>query len=335
MANMGIKRFIRSLRAQTRRRRETESSQPASQGERPVRTPADDAPGSLAALFPPEFVPSVYRAAYADLQTMDDGQLLDHYARYGRQEGRIASPAATRAGLAPILNRVEKALEIGPFCNPTLTGTTTAYFDIMDQAALRLRAEQIGADPSRVPRIDHVSPNGDLGVIQDRFDLVVSSHAIEHQPDLVRHLQNVERLLLPGGIYAALIPDHRYCFDHFLRPSHVGEVLEAHDAQRTVHPLSKLIEYRAFTGHNDPARYWRGDPGGLPDRIPALRGALAEWQASGGAYLDMHSWQFTPDSFAAILSDLGALGLVGLRMSRLYATPNGSNEFIAILAKSP
>lgn len=45
--------------------------------------------------------------------------------------------------------------------------------------------------------------------------LQASSHCIEHQIELVRHLKAVSRLLSPLGIYLMLVPDHCFCFDHF------------------------------------------------------------------------------------------------------------------------
>ena len=45
--------------------------------------------------------------------------------------------------------------------------------------------------------------------------LQVSSHCIEHQIELVRHLKAVSRLLSPLGVYLMLVPDYCFCFDHF------------------------------------------------------------------------------------------------------------------------
>ena len=47
--------------------------------------------------------------------------------------------------------------------------------------------------------------------------LQASSHCIEHQVELVRHLKlkAVSRLLSPLGVYLMLVPDYCFCFDHF------------------------------------------------------------------------------------------------------------------------
>ncbi len=54
-------------------------------------------------------------------------------------------------------------------------------------------------DAHRTPKIEYLSPTGDLTIVNRRFHAVLSSHCIEHQPDLIRHLQHVAALLDPGG----------------------------------------------------------------------------------------------------------------------------------------
>ena len=283
--------------------------------------------------FPPEFDPAFYRQAHADLAGFDDTWLRGHYDRHGRAEGRIASAGAGRSAFVPLFRGHRPALEIGPFNKPVLTGAGVRYFDVMDRAALIARASEIGQAADKVPYIDFVSPTADLSVVTGKFALVLSSHAIEHQPDLIDHLTKVAAMLAPGGVYAVIVPDCRYCFDHYLPPSHAGAVIEAHMERRTLHSLSSVIEHRALTTHNDTARHWAGDHGATPPRGGAgqVVAAIAEWQASAGRYLDVHAWQFTPDSFRHLMGLLHATGHSPLRPLRVYDTNFGANEFCAIL----
>lgn len=283
--------------------------------------------------FAPEYVGPFYRSQYPDLADHSDEDLLQHYMTYGRSEGRAASPTALRKGLTSVFAEAGKALEIGPFYRPMLSGPGAHFFDVLNQEALRKRAANVNGDPEGVPFINYVSPIGDITVIQDKFDLVASSHCIEHQPDLVRHLQNVENLLVDDGVYALIIPDCRYCFDHFLPPSHLGDVLEAYFESRKVHRLSDVIEHRAFTSHNEAALHWLGDHGTKPGSVDAIRKAVAEWQNANGGYVDVHAWQFTPDTFAAIINGLHEMGMIGLHIGRCYHSGAGTNEFCAVLTR--
>lgn len=274
--------------------------------------------------------------------------LHEHYVAWGRRDGQIASPAARRAAfLKIVMDHLSKhsewtALEIGPYFNPILTGPNVRYMDIMDAAALRERAVAMNLDPTRVPSEIHFIGT-DLTMVPDQsMDLVISSHNIEHQPDLVSHLQNVQRILKPGtGVFCVICPDWRYCFDRTVGESTLGEVLEAYyDPERkSRHRLSSVIEQRISTTHNDSARHWKEgrdlseekvekwETPGVAERI---KQAVQEYQTASD-YIDVHGFQYTPQTFRAIVSVLRDMELISLRPLCVYDTPYGSHEFIAVL----
>jgi SAM-dependent methyltransferase len=289
-------------------------------------------------VFPEPLDPTFYRGAYPDLRAMTEVQARAHFASHGIAEGRQGSALAVREGLIGEVRRQPSVLEIGPFCNPVVRGRNVAYFDVLDREALRARAVAIGQDPAGVPAIDFVAPDGDLSGIGRRFAAVISAHCIEHQPDLVRHLTQVATLLEPGGHYFLIVPDRRYCFDHFLADSTLAGVLAAHREGRRVHRLESVIEHRALTTHNWVDRHWAGDhldPAYHATIVARARGAIAEFEAAQGAYVDVHAWQFTPASFRALIGQLHQGGWSPLAPLRVYETPRGRNEFTAILASGP
>lgn len=283
--------------------------------------------------LPPTFDVQAYRAAWPDLAELSDEQAADHYATYGRQEGRQSNKIATRDNFVGLIPANALTLEIGPFCWPLLSGPNARFFDVLDQEHLRERAKQIGLPDARIPSIDYVSPTGDLEIVPDSFDYVLSSHCIEHQPNLVGHLRHVSRLLRPGGRYFLLVPDHRYVFDAFIAASTVAEVLDAHHANRKVHTLRSVIEHRALTTHNDPSLHWAGNHGALVDTVPRVMGAVQEWEAAAGGYVDVHAWYFTPESAEQLLTILRLAGYINLVVERVYPTCRGNNEFWMVLSK--
>jgi SAM-dependent methyltransferase len=275
---------------------------------------------------PPAFDPNWYRARMPSLDHVDDAGLEQHFTAHGRAAGQPGSPYALREHLLSLIGEDCDLLEIGPFDRPLKRGRNVRYLDALDTDALRARAsERPGRVAERVPDIDYV---GGLEDVPDRFDVVLSSHAIEHQPDLVRHLQAVEAVLRPGGVYVLIVPDRRYCFDHFLPDSTVAGVLGAYVERRTRHTLQSVIEHRALTTHNDTLRHWLGDHG--TPRFGRVPLALDEYATADGAYIDVHAWYFTPESFASILRRLAKLSLTHLA-TQVYDTPYGRNEFCAIL----
>jgi SAM-dependent methyltransferase len=284
--------------------------------------------------LPCSFDAVYYLAANPDL-TLTSDDAADHYARIGRAEGRVASPLALRENLIALIDDGRSVLEIGPFCDPLLRGPHVAYLDVLDAEQLRARAVKIGKDPTRCPAwIDYV---GGLEQVGRRFDAVISSHAIEHNPDLVHHLAQVERILNPEGLFCLIIPDKRYCFDHYIAESSIAQVLQAHREQRRTHNLASVVEHIALTTHNNPPRHWAGDHGAAvtPDSAVRVRNAIAAFDANSASYIDVHAWYFTPDSFRLIIETLGALGLTGLEIAGVYDSARDRNEFCAVLRLTP
>jgi SAM-dependent methyltransferase len=241
----------------------------------------------------------------------------------------------TRPSFARIADVEKSVLEIGPFNNPTVRGDNVRYFDVMTTEQLKERAERVGYDPATVPEISYVSFDGNLSVVDSKFSAVVSCHCIEHQPDLIRHFKQVEAMLEPKGKYYLVVPDKRYCFDYFLDASSIDTVLAAKGETR--HPLAKVIEHRALTTHNDAARHWKGDhlDPGYYEEIPAkTQFALDEFLGANGGYVDVHRWQFTPDSFEGIVSALFKKGEIKLRLTKLHQTPPDDMQFTAVLQLS-
>ena len=284
--------------------------------------------------LPTEFDTTVYRSLYSDLAPLTGEQLQEHYTAFGRTEGRMANRVHNRNEFAALIPESATVLEVGPFNRPMLRGPNVFYFDVLSENGLVARAKSIGLDPSGVPHIHYVSAVGDLSIIDRQFDAVISSHCLEHQPDMIRHLKEISRLLHSNGAYLLLLPDKRYCFDHFIPLSNIAEIIAAHHERRTIHTLRSVIEHRALTTHNDSARHWREDHGiYLQDFRQRLERGLQEFADAKGAYIDVHAWYLTPDSAAEILSTLHRIGVSPFGVARIYPTRNCSIEFWMILRK--
>lgn len=284
---------------------------------------------------PLPFEPNVYRELYRDLRSMTEAELKRHYDRWGLHEGRRSHALASRSDFAALAGEVD-VLEIGPFDSPLLRGPRVRYFDVLDRAGLIERASRLGRRGSGVPeQIHYVSGTGDLSIVDGTFDAVLSSHVVEHQPDLVRHLRAVTRCLRPGGAYLLLVPDKRYCFDHFLPTSTIADVLEAHHAQRVVHSLKSQIEHAALTTHNNAQKHWKGEHGKPPRLLESTRETVARYRSEPAAYVDVHSWCFTPESFGELMRLLRELSYIELKVAAIYPTLEDTNEFWAILEAGP
>jgi SAM-dependent methyltransferase len=274
-----------------------------------------------------------YRGFYPDLAHMTADEAAEHFRRHGISEGRQGTPVSDRPGFLNRLGGLGSVLEIGPFCSPVMRGAHVRYLDVLDADQLRARAAAIGMDPAGCPeRIHHV---GAIGDVTETFDGVVSCHSVEHQPDLVRHLEGVARILRPeGGRYHLVIPDKRYCFDHFIPESTIADVIAAWAEARTTHGLKSVVEHWSLTTHNDSIEHWAGRHGerrraDQPDRILE---AVEVHRANHG-YLDVHAWYFTPVNFWDITTTLHAAGLTRLKPVEIHATRRDALEFFAVLER--
>ncbi len=284
-----------------------------------------------------DFDANFYRNQYTDLRKMSDSQALEHFKLFGVREGRVGSPLALRENFIKLAEQQQSVLEIGPFFNPVLSGSNVSYFDIMNQQGLIDRAKSIGQSFKKVPKISFISLTGDLSVVDKKFDAVISSHCIEHQPDLINHLNQVSNILNDGCIYYLIIPDKRYCFDHFIPPTHIANVIQASVDCRRTHTLASVIEHRALTTHNDCIRHWNGDhfdSNYFSTIVSRAKSAVREHLDAQGAYVDVHAWQFTPAEFRQLMTMLFDGGYTKMKPMRVFETPHGRNEFTAIFSKN-
>ncbi|WP_395666502.1 methyltransferase domain-containing protein [Methylocella sp.] len=289
-----------------------------------------------ASAFPPELDLEFYRAANADLSGFDVAGLRRHFDLHGKAEGRAGSPLAYREHFLAAIPRDLQTLEIGPFCKPALRGGNVSYFDVADREALMRRAAVLQYAYTEAPEIHFVSPEADMAVVDRTFDQLFSSHCVEHQPDLVRHLNDVARVLTAGGRYFLLVPDKRYCFDHFHPGATLVDVLGAHIEGRRRHSAANLLRAKITATHNDPGAHWRGEHGapiGIAEGDARVRQAFDQTTAEASVYTDTHAWYFTPEAFRDIVAATGRLGLHPLEVERVYNTPFGRLEFAAVLAR--
>jgi SAM-dependent methyltransferase len=241
----------------------------------------------------------------------------------------------SRQRFLEVLNACGSVLEIGPFYNPVVRGTNVKYFDILDQQGLMARARDIGQQPEGCPHIDFISDRGHMDVIGDaKFDNVVSSHCIEHQADLIGHLNEVSKVLRPGGRYYLIVPDKRFMADHYLPLTRVSEVLAARIVGRELPSHESIIAHFAETTHSSPRLHWMGFHRQLRVRPHIERLTEALKQASKQSdYVDVHCWTFTPTSFYTILNVVLEMEWIDLEIERVYGTSFCASEFFAVLRK--
>jgi hypothetical protein len=298
--------------------------------------------------FPDDFDLLIYKNNNSDLLSLTDDQIIGHYKKYGMNEGRICNEVTSRHKLVTYIQKNKEdykdnyksltCLEIGPFNCPVLTGKNIKYFEVLDKDELKCRAISLNRNPDTIPDIDYIDKDGNLQTIKEKFELVLSCHSIEHQIDFIKHLNDVSNLLNENGLYVVILPDKRYCFDHFIRETTIADILYIHnldDNLKRNHSLKSVIEHRALTCHNNSIRHWNNDHGTLEIKVDKITEAINEYNTGlkNNKYIDVHSLQFTPTSFSTIISLLYELKYIDFKVKKIYPTVKNSVEFFVILEK--
>ncbi len=93
---------------------------------------------------------------------------------------------------------------------------------------------------------------------QARWTTRVASHVIEHVPDFVGFLAEVDGVLRVGGRLGLVVPDRRYTFDFLRRTSSLSEIIDCHLRQSRRPTPGQIFDYVSNVGKVDTVLAWRG-----------------------------------------------------------------------------
>lgn len=237
-----------------------------------------------------------------------------------------------------------KGVEFGPLTSPMVTKAESdiTYVDRLDRQRLQARYESepnVVAEHIIEPDVvweegtslaDCLSGAGPL-------DYALASHVIEHVPDFIGFLAELEGVLQVEGRLALIIPDKRYTFDFLRRTSSVSEMIDCH-LRRSCRPTpAQIFDFFSSVGKVDPVLAWQ-------NRIDVERfeyyanAPSALWKSRDSLekneFVDVHCWVFTPASFLDSCAQLASLGLMRLACARFYDTEENDIEFGLLLERS-
>lgn len=221
---------------------------------------------------------------------------------------------------------------------PKAKGFNVETLDCTDECTLREKYSAQGININRIEHVDHIWHGQPLSAAVGRmscYEWIVASHVIEKTPDFVGFLIECEALLRMNGKLVLVVPDKRYCFDHFQSLTSTGDVLDALSLQRTKLTPGRIFDHHANAAYKGRgAIIWRRYAMGRLHLIYNLEVARHAWQKAlhGENYIDVHNWYFTPQSFLLLIEDLRAIGLIGLSIADGPISSGG--EFCVCLHRS-
>lgn len=242
------------------------------------------------------------------------------------------------------LDRKGLGLEIGPSHNPIAPkrlGFSVEVLDHLNADGLRRKYadhSRFGVNLDNIEEVDYVWNGEDLKALTGKeswYDWIISSHVIEHIPNLVSHLQQCEHLIKNTGFISLVIPDMRYCFDHFSSVNLTGDFLDAY-LQKSTRPTPGAIfnHFSSACQLNEKICWDFKEANSNYQLMHGLADAknLWEYAQTHDEYIDTHCWHFTPASFMLLISDLKYLGLIQSSVVGSFAT--SGCEFYVTLSKS-
>lgn len=241
-----------------------------------------------------------------------------------------------------ILRHIDKTsygLEIGPSHNPIAPkrqGYRVDIIDHMSQAQLIEKYQGHGVNLANIEPVDFVWQGeryADLTGKPKFYDWIIASHVIEHTPDLIGFLQDCDTILKDDGIISLVVPDKRYCFDHYRPITGLAQIIDSHLQKHTIHTPGTVADYYLNVVAKAGQIAWGPEAGGDYSFVHSLSDAQQGMQSviHDQIYRDVHAWCFVPHSFRLMIQDLFSLGLIPFQ--ELDFAPTMGCEFYITLSR--
>ncbi|PFG12750.1 glycosyltransferase [Bacillus sp. es.036] len=235
-------------------------------------------------------------------------------------------------------------IEIGPLTNPVVTKKEGAVYYIdhtsKDELIKKYRHDP-NIDITQINDVDFIWGEKTLREAISRdltFDYVVASHVIEHVPDVIGWLDEMNEILNVGGHICLAIPDKRYTFDYQRQLTTVAELIDSYLNKLRRPSPRQIIDFYANAIKIDTYDAWNGNI--VVEKCERFGSEetglkLAQTSMNEGIYVDVHCSVFTFNSFFKVLETLFLLDLLNFRVAMAYGPEIYSNEFIVVLEKLP
>lgn len=232
-------------------------------------------------------------------------------------------------------------LEIGASFNPIAPKKEGFHVDTMDYMTRENLIEKYRSQRTTptehieelIEEVDYVW-NGEKysDLVEKKYDYIISSHLLEHVPDVIGHINDCYQILKEEGIYSLAIPDKRYCFDIFRKETTFEDMIQKMGA--VGYSDASIIDYVSNIVKNGEDISWdklctRKDFSHIysEETIRKLISNPKEYD------IDIHVSVFTPESFKKIMDELYARKII--KMPLVYIDDETEyGEFFAVFKKT-
>lgn len=241
-----------------------------------------------------------------------------------------------------VLKHIDQAghgIEIGPSYSPVAPkrdGYQVHIIDHMSRKELLEKYEGYPVDLDQIEEVDFVwrgEKYSELTGNSKYYDWIIASHVIEHTPDLIGFLNDCDAVLKDEGVLSLVIPDKRFCFDHFRPITGISKIIDSHLSGNIIQTAGTIAEYYLNVVVKSGVIAWDATAAGEYILIHSLEDAMQGMNKvlDDKIYIDAHSWCFIPHSFRLIIHDLYNLGLIPFQ--EVDYSPTAGCEFYITLGR--
>jgi len=230
-----------------------------------------------------------------------------------------------------ILRHIKKdgrGIEIGPSHNPVAPKSAGFQVHVIDHASreqLTTKYKDHDVDMNKIEDVDFIwqgESYAELTGNTNYYDWIIASHVIEHTPNMIGFLNDCDEILKETGTISLIIPDKRYCFDHFRPITGISRIIDSHFKKSTTHSPGTIAEYYLNVVSKSGIIAWDSCATGDFSFVHTLEHARQRMKSAENrnAYLDVHAWCFVPHSFRLMIHDLFQLGLIPFKEIAFHQT---------------
>ena len=234
------------------------------------------------------------------------------------------------------LNR--RILEIGPLTSPFVKKHEAKNVYYADRRCTEDVKKLYESDPNvdcrQVVSIDFVIKESFNDTLKDeeKFDYIVLVHVVEHIHDLILFFNDISKCLNKDGRIVLIIPDKRYCFDHFRRESSFCDAVDVFFNGKKRLERHVFDAYFNTLNENDPEVFWKNGCGHNNVLFRNFGDALRETKKFlDGEVDDFHFWTFTDVSFMKFVFDMTRSKMFYFSVEHFLRTERNTFEFGVIL----
>jgi len=242
------------------------------------------------------------------------------------------------------IDRKGRGLEIGPSHNPVAPkreGYNVHIIDHLSREGLIEKYQGHGVNLENIEEVDFVWKGerySELTGKKKYYDWIIASHVIEHTPDFIAFLNECDEILKDDGVLSLVVPDKRYCFDHFRPITGISKIIDSHLQKSRIHSPGAVCEYVLNVVSRDGAIAWGPNTWGSNASadyrfVHSQEAAMQAMQSvvDEDQYVDIHVWCFVPHSFRLMIHDLFNLRFIPFKEVSFY--PTDGCEFYVTLGR--